>query len=88
MVYYTRTPNDVIFEELIYVLLFWVEEMNFHIWISDGIQTDSLGKTRQSDGLVHTVNVLILVIVIHLFRSSNHRIWKIISKSRPLIFSA
>ena len=64
VVYYTRTPNDVLFEELIYVLLVLVEEMNFHIWIGDGIQTDSLGNTRKSDGLVHKVNILIFVIVV------------------------
>ena len=71
VVYYTRTPNDVIFEELIYVLLLLAEEMNFHIWISDGIQTDSLVNTRQSDGLVHKVNLVILVTVVDLFNSLN-----------------
>ena len=75
MVYYTRAPNDVLFEELIYVQLFLVEEMNFHIWISDGIQTDSLGNTRQSDGLVHKVNILIFVIAVHLFNSLNHGVY-------------
>ena len=47
--------------------------MHFHIWISDGIQTDSLGNPRKCDGLMHKVNVLIYVIVVHLFNSSNRR---------------
>ena len=60
-----RSTNNIVFEQLVDVLILVVKEMEFSLGVSDRIKANSHGDTRKGDGLMNKVNLSFFVKVVY-----------------------
>ena len=52
-----RSTNNIVFEQLVDVLILVVKDKEFSLGISDRIKANSRGNTRKGNGLMNEVNL-------------------------------